>query len=121
VKTISVLLATALLVCATNVTAKHHRQYRAEVVHISEEYGNIETNATAAALEEIGLSAGDSFPVGFDGKEVRVYLGTTYSDVPRGDWVAFITEAGNLRLARNFENAATTLGVEVGDTLVLYN
>lgn len=101
--------------------AKHHRQAEAEVLLVSEEYGNIETNATAETLTALGLEKGDTFPVAFGDTEVRVYLGDTYSDVPRGDFVAFITDQGNLRIARNYENAATALGVSTGDTITLFN
>lgn len=117
---IATLLMPAALMPAEAV-AKHHRQAPAEVMRIDENHGNIDTDATAETLAGIGLSKGDSFPVGFGDKEVTVYLGDTYSDVPRGDWVAFITSYGNLRIARNYEDAAAALGVAVGDTLTLFN
>ncbi|MDZ7684049.1 MAG: SAM hydroxide adenosyltransferase [Gammaproteobacteria bacterium] len=120
-RTLSIALVTIALVLAGTATAKHHRQAAAEVMRIDEQHGNIDTNATAETLDELDLSTGDSFPVRFGDREVTVYLGETYSDVPRGDWIAFITGGGNLRIARNFEDAASTLGVEAGDTITLFN
>lgn len=112
-----------LIAClfAIGVNAGHHRNVQGTVVAIDDEYGNIETDLGPAAIEELGLSMGDTFPVGAGDNEVKVYLGSTYSDVPRGDWVAFITSGGNLQIARNFENAAATLDVKVGDTITLFN
>ncbi len=115
------LFLAALLVVPLAATAKHHRQVEVEVIHISEDYGNVDTSGTVETLEELGLMKGNSFPVAFGGTEVMVYLGETYSDVPRGDWVAFVTDQGNIRLARNYENAAATLGVAVGDKVKLFN
>lgn len=108
----SVLLAQALF-------ADDHRQVTGNVAAISAEYGNIDTDLAVSDLEPLELEQGDTFSVSFGDKTFAVYLGTTYSDVPRGDWVAFVTEMGNLRIARNFENAATTLGVEQGDAITL--
>lgn len=115
--TIVLLLAFAV----APVDAGHHRQFKAEVSAISDDHGNIDTNAGAEAIAELQLQKGKSFPVGFGDKEFKVYFGDTYSDVPRGDWVAFVTEGGTLRIARNFEDAAATLGVKVGDTITLFN
>lgn len=114
------LLAVCMIAPAT-VDAKHHRQMSAEVMHVDEEHGNIDTDATMETVAEIGLEKGSSFPVGFGDREFEVYFGDTYSDVPRGDWVAFITSYGNLRIARNYDNAAEALGVKVGDTITLFN
>lgn len=113
------LLLTMSLLLAPALAADHHRQVKGNVAAIGAEYGNIDTDLAVSDLEPLGLQKGDSFSVSFGDKTFAVYLGTTYSDVPRGDWVAFVTEMGNLRIARNFENAATTLGVEQGDTIIL--
>jgi hypothetical protein len=37
--------------------------------------------------------------------------------VPRGEWVAFVTAEGQLRVARCFANAAEQLGCAPGDLL----
>ncbi|XOV86001.1 MAG: SAM hydroxide adenosyltransferase [Pseudomonadota bacterium] len=109
------------LLLAFGVAAKHHRQVITEVVYISDDYGNVAVDAGAEALAELALSRGDTFTVGFGEKEFPIYFGETFSDVPRGDWVAFLTPAGNLLIARNYENAADTLGVSVGDKVTLFN
>ena len=46
-------------------------------------------------------------------------MGTTYSDVPRGGWVALLNRDGTLRIARNLENAGETLGAKAGDRLFI--
>ncbi|MBD3648002.1 MAG: SAM-dependent chlorinase/fluorinase [Pseudomonadales bacterium] len=90
-----------------------------EVVSISADYGNIDTDAGLGQVEALKLENGDTFKVRFKDREFPVTLGTTYSDVPEGDWVAFVTDSGSLRIARNYENAAGTLGVREGDRIIL--
>ena len=55
--------------------------------------------------------------MGFADKSFSVYLASTYSDVPEGDWVAFMTAEGYLKIARNGANANQTLGCKKGDTI----
>jgi len=112
-------LVAVLIACAAS--ASHHRHVDGVVRAIMSDYGNIDTSFEPADLQSIGVAKGDTFTVGFGDKEFEVYLGDTYSDVPRGDWVAFITADGKLRIARNFENAAQTLGVKEGDKITLFN
>ncbi len=120
-KTIALILMAALAAAPMTLAAKHHRQASAEVMRVDENHGNIDTNASADTLAELEISKGASFPVSFGDTEVMVYFSDTYSDVPRGDWVAFITSYGNLRIARNYDDAAKALGVKVGDVITLYN
>ena len=91
----------------------------AQVEAISEEFGNLDTNVPWEQVVELGLEQGSKFTIRFGDKRFEVALGTTYGDVERGAWVGFITDAGTLRLARNFDNAADTLGCKVGDTITI--
>ncbi|MEJ2131185.1 MAG: SAM-dependent chlorinase/fluorinase [Gammaproteobacteria bacterium] len=91
----------------------------AQVESISEEYGNVNTTVTWEQVLELGLEPGSTFTIRFGDKTFQVTLGTTYGDVERGEWIGLITDTGILRLARNFENAAQTLGCEVGDTITI--
>ncbi|MEX0943099.1 MAG: SAM hydroxide adenosyltransferase [Pseudomonadales bacterium] len=109
------------LALGSMASAMHHRQVIAVVESVSMDFGNIETNVGTEALESLGLTQGDSFTVQFGERQFKTTLGETYSDVPQGDWIAFITETGKLQIARNYENAAVTLGVKTGDSITLFN
>lgn len=109
-------MAIAMSAVAANTTA-----LQATVVSVASRYGNINTSLSPDDLDRLGVHPGDTFQVSFSGKRFNVYLGKTYSDVPKGDWVAFFTTNGRLRIARNFDNAARTLGVRQGDTITLYH
>lgn len=86
---------------------------------INESFGNINTELNQTDIDRLKLSEGDYLVCVHGPNTAKVYFGTTYSDVKRGDWVAFMTAEGNLRLARNFENAAETLKVKVGDLVLI--
>ena len=87
------------------------------VTAINEKYGNIDTDVSAQDMMKLNVNQGDSVTITAGDRHFSVYLGTTYSDVPKGDWVAFLTTDGNIRIARNFDNAAKALGVKVGDSI----
>lgn len=101
------------------VTADEAAEVSGEILRVSADYGNIDTDIGLGQVDELKLEKGDTFRIRFKDREFQVTLGTTYSDVPEGDWVAFVTDFGNLRIARNFENAAETLGVREGDRITL--
>ena len=48
----------------------------------------------------------------------EVHLSENYDDVPEGNWIALWRD-GRLRIARNLENAAITLGCKEGDILFI--
>lgn len=120
-KALQVSAMIVMLLVAITAIAGHHRQVTGKVAYIGEEYGNVDTDITPERLVDLEVEKGDTFTIGFGDKEFEVYLGDTYSDVPKGDWVAFINSMGTLRIARNFDNAAEALGVAVGDEITLYN
>ena len=91
----------------------------AKVTGLSDEFGNIYTEFVQQDLTALGISPGSHFTVGVGDKSFKVYLGKTYSDVPRGQWVAFLRAEGVLQIARNFENASKTLGCKAGDTILI--
>lgn len=93
---------------------------RAKIVHCASSRGSFDTEFTAADLEKLGIRRGGFFAVGVHGKSVNVHYGTTYSDVAKGEWIAFIVaESGRLRIGRNYADAVTPLACEVGDTLAI--
>ena len=91
----------------------------AVVESISDDFGNVNTSLSWEQVVELGLEQGSAFTIQFGDKRFEVVLGTTYGDVERGAWVGFITDTGTLRLARNYDNAADTLGCKVGDTITI--
>lgn len=111
----------ALLLFVTGIcliaNADPANSIQGHITAINEQYGNIDTDLTAQDMMKLDVKQGDSVTITAGNKHFSVYLGTTYSDVPKGDWVAFLTTDGTIRFARNFDNAARALGVNVGDTI----
>lgn len=91
----------------------------ARVESITADYGNINTDLSWQQVFDLGLELGSTFTISFGDKTFDVMLGTTYGDVERGAWIGLITNDGKLRLARSFQNAAETLGCNVGDAIVI--
>ena len=89
------------------------------IAQVGEEYGNLETSLVASDLVHLGLAKGDTFTAVCNGNEISVVLGDTYSDVPEGDWIAFINWEGKLRLARNLRNASEALSATAGDAVTI--
>jgi hypothetical protein len=90
-----------------------------KVTGVDASFGNLETEFTSPDLDALDIKRGNSFWVSFNETTVKVHLGTTYSDVEKGEWIAFINANGTLRIARNYANAATTLGCKEGDTIMI--
>jgi hypothetical protein len=90
-----------------------------KVTGFSPAYGNIYTAFVASDLIRFGVKKGDMFTVGFEEKAVPIKLAASYGDVPRGGWVAFFEADGFLKIARNFANAAETLGCKKDDIIYI--
>jgi pimeloyl-ACP methyl ester carboxylesterase len=86
----------------------------ANITSVNPVYGNFNTLFTAVDLQKLGIARGQYFFVTFKDKSAKVLYGTTYGDVPRGEWVAFLTATGYLKIARQFENAVAVLGCKEG-------
>ncbi len=98
-----------------SVAQFHDGGASAAITRVDAVYGNFNTKFVASDLEKLGLRKGSKFALIFDGRTVEVLYGTTYSDVARGEWVAFMEADGYLKIARNFENAAAILGCKESD------
>ena len=123
-KTVQLILAVGLIgimvpSCAHRSQTQSDPYLAARVVRVSEEYANINTDVSGAELNRWGIAHKESFIVKYKDHQVRALLGTGYSDVARGEWIALIEEDGMLQLAISFGNAATVIGCAVGDTLYL--
>ena len=89
------------------------------VQSISEEYGNLESSITSAAMESLGITVNNHFIMDYRGTKITVYFGKSYSDVEIGGWISFINWENKLRIARNKRNAAETLNAKVGDSFTI--
>jgi|TARA_B100001971_G_C18252216_1_gene579193 S-adenosylmethionine hydrolase len=108
----SVLTITA---CQSGGITNNAGTVEGKVIEVEGGYGNLDTDITESLVIGAALGKGDKFLFSCKGKSFEVTFATTYSDVPRGDWVGFVNWAGNLRIARSFANAAETSGCGVND------
>lgn len=89
-----------------------------EVTSISEEFANINTNATGEQLTEAGFAADGWISVHHNEQTMVMPMVADYGDVAEGAWLARIDEeSGTLQIAINGGNAATDIGAAVGDML----
>jgi S-adenosylmethionine hydrolase len=65
-------------------------------------------------VERADLAPGDQIEISIGGENIEAAYGTTYGDVPQGEWVAFISSLGRVEIAINMGSAAETLGVFAG-------
>ncbi len=91
----------------------------ATIVKISTDAGSLDTAFVKADFDRLGIKPGAHFNLTYQNKTVSVLFGVSYSDVPDGDWIAFVKADGWVRIARNWANANEILGSKVGDTLTI--
>lgn len=89
------------------------------VLRVELPFGNIDTSFVESDLRSIGIVAGASFQLRCRDKTVDILLGSTFGDVARGEWVAFFSPQGTLKIARNFADAAQASGCKPGDGLFI--
>ena len=89
------------------------------VTRIELPFGNLDTTFVASDLRSLGISPKETIQVRCGGKVVDVFFGRAFADVPRGEWVAFVSPEGTLKIARNFASAAEASGCKATDTVVL--
>ena len=90
-----------------------------EITSISEEFANINTNATGDQLTEAGFASDGWISITHNEQTIVMPMVADYGEVAEGAWLARIDEeSGTLQIAVNGGNAATTdLGAAVGDML----
>lgn len=91
----------------------------AVVKYIHPAYGNMDIDFIEKDFKKLGIQKRTSFKLTFKENQVNVFWGDAYGDVPKGKWIAFVTANGTLEVARNFENAAKTLGCKTGDKIFI--
>jgi uncharacterized damage-inducible protein DinB len=83
-------------------------------------FGNIQTSFVAADLDQLELQVGDHLALTAEGRpHVEVFIGTAFSDVQLGEWVAFLSQTGQLIVGRNYGSAASTLDLTAGETVTI--
>jgi len=90
-----------------------------KVIRIHPKWGNIDTELVPSDMEKLGIKTGDTFTLAFNKKTAKVYLGKTFGDVAKGEWIAFFKEDGLLQVARNLERAEKILGCKEGDMVFI--
>ena len=103
-----------------------NRLVTGKVIAVDPAFGNLTVDLRPADLVRVGLKKGDVAALRFAdpdataaGLEVRVLLGTTFGDVPEGEWVCFPTADGFTLICRNFADAAASAGVPVGSAVTV--
>lgn len=89
------------------------------VRRITLSHGNVFSSFGPADLEALGIHRGDTFDVVTAAGTFTFTYGTTFSDVPRGEPIAFPTADGEVLFAVNYGNAAEILEVGEGDALTI--
>jgi S-adenosylmethionine hydrolase len=110
---------TATLAIVTSNAIFYGSSASAMVIAINSEWGNIDTEFVYSDLEKLGISKGVIFTVQFEEKSFKVMMANIYDDVQKGEWVAFITAEGFLRIARNLDSAVKLLGCKPGDNIII--
>ena len=87
------------------------------VIGIGRNYANVNTDLTWKTLRSLDIRQGTRLRIRIADHEVTALLGTTYTDVPKGNWVALFDDEGNLRIAIAFGQAAHVLECNVGDMI----
>lgn len=130
---ISVSLGILIGLCGCFVTLPHEKKEEIPLVStvefkdggaygsllsITAEYGNINTEFIESDIKALGIVSESHFILKYEMNVFEVFLGDSYDEVPQGLWVA-LWRGGRLRIARNLENAAITLGCKEGDKLFI--
>ncbi len=96
--------------------AEEHR-FDTRVTEIASAYGNVRLDAQPADFAALGILQFHYFALRVGDKTYRVRYARDFSEVKRGEWVAFPDADGFTWLSRNFENAAATAGLAIGSKL----
>ncbi len=74
-------------------------------------FGNLFTSFVRNDWARLGIAMGQIFNLSINEEVYQASLVSTYSDVPRGDWLAFPAADGTYTIAINFDSAAHRSGV----------
>lgn len=89
------------------------------VLAVNPFYGNATLGFHPDEWLAAGLEQGESFEIEIHGRRWPVLFGTTYGDVPVGEWVAFPTADARILLVRNHRHAGRSAELEPGDSVLV--
>ena len=87
------------------------------VIRITSTHGNVFINFTDRDFRQLSIEPGDDFQLTLGDTSVTIRYGTTFSEVTKGEWIAFPTADGDTIVAINHGNAFNHLQPEIGDTV----
>jgi pimeloyl-ACP methyl ester carboxylesterase len=87
------------------------------VIDVTHNHGNVFINFGRDDFARLGIAVGDDFSLRIGKTTVNIRYGTTFSDVPVGEWISFSTAEGDTIVAINYGNAFDHLGAVIGDTV----
>ena len=93
------------------------RGFTAHVSEVTAMNGNVLLDVQPGDFGAIGLARNAWFQVTIRDQAFRVFFGTDFKSVKRGEWVVFENADGFHWLARNGQSAAATANVQVGDVV----
>jgi len=102
-----------------SIAAVNNRSAAGNIRLLRPLYGNIYTSFVIGDLDQLGIQIGDTFTVTHGAQTHPITFAKAYSDVPYGEWVAFIDSESYVQVSRNYANAAETLAAAQGDPLML--
>lgn len=82
-------------------------------------FGNLQLNATAAGLAELGVSPGDRVELRFATRAHNAFFAETFSDAAAAELVLFEDSYGSIAVAITGGSAAALTGARTGDTVRL--
>jgi hypothetical protein len=91
-----------------------------QILQVEQPFGNLRTNLVRGDLQRLGLSLGSKLLVRIGSGDFSAILGKDFSDVARGEWVAFAMPDGTIALARNFASAAEACGCIGGESIFVF-
>ena len=92
-----------------------------KVLQVSTKYGSFNTDIIPEDMEKLNIKKGEYFFVSYNDNKFKILYGNAYSDVERGEWVAFFTAGGYLKIARNFADARASLECKEKDVIFISN
>jgi len=105
---------------ASQVTPHGDRRgFDARVMEINGVYGNAAINAQPDDFSAAGIKPFMWLQLKTGEQTQRIRYARDFDSVKRGEWVVFPFADGYCWIARNFESAASTAGLKVGDTVTL--
>lgn len=108
-----------LTMTPVSVAATHDQTTSGYITRTRPLYGNIYTSLVPDDLSNLSIELGDTFDLTHGNETVEATFATTYSDVPLGEWVAFIDPEGHIQISRNYANATATFAAKKGDGLLI--